>query len=285
MGERLWTPEIGTPPPVVDGALRDLYRRERERERRRWRHVRDPRIEGFVRRCVVKHEQTTKTIDNDAGGSTTTGSISLTAGNLLLCIVNQQRGAASPANPTSVKLDGSTDFTLDKGQATDPGGDDAHRVSLHSLANIPGGSHTVTVNYAAGPNRATVFLMEVSGCATASYQDGSGASKFTATTTTPNSGSFSASNSNDFWIAAMVSASSANPATVTAGSGWAIPTNGSETNGASNCVSGVEYIENPGVTSEDGTWTASSAEHACLVFAYKAGTPPTPNNQWLWVKA
>lgn len=42
MRSSLWTPEIVRPPaPVVDGALRDLRRRERDR----WRHIRDPRLD------------------------------------------------------------------------------------------------------------------------------------------------------------------------------------------------------------------------------------------------
>jgi hypothetical protein len=46
MTPRIWTPDIVRPPgPVVDGALRDLYRRERKQERDRWKHIRDPRVE------------------------------------------------------------------------------------------------------------------------------------------------------------------------------------------------------------------------------------------------
>jgi hypothetical protein len=44
---QIWMPGLSTPPPmpVVDGALEQLYREERARERDRWSHIRDPRIE------------------------------------------------------------------------------------------------------------------------------------------------------------------------------------------------------------------------------------------------
>jgi len=48
MHSDIWIPDRPTPPPVVDGALRDLYRRERKREQHRWSHIRDPRIDKMV---------------------------------------------------------------------------------------------------------------------------------------------------------------------------------------------------------------------------------------------
>jgi hypothetical protein len=216
---------------------------------------------------AVAHVQTIKSIDNDANTSQTTNSITVTGGNLVLCMVAQFRSAAVPNAPTSVQLDGSTAFTHDlTQQETDTG----RAVSLFSLANVAGGAHTVSITFDFAPNQVATYLMEVSGAATASYQDGVGVgADFTGATTTPETGAFVAGQTTDYWVSALVSSAAINPSTVTAGSGWAIPTNGSEVDGTANCVSGVEYIANPGTATQNGQWTQTSARAAVLVFAYK----------------
>jgi hypothetical protein len=230
---------------------------------------------------AVAHVQTTKTVDNSGGTSITSGSMTLTAGNLALFAALEfgAFGSALPV-PTSAKLDNTTAFTQDLTFEANTSSNFRMRVTLYSMPNVSGGSHSVTVAHSGNiPSNVLYFFMEVSGALTTAAVDGTGASA-SGVSTAAASGSASSTNSDDFWIAATTSLA-ANPATFAAGSGWTIPTNGTETNSSSNLCGGVEYMANPGATSENGQFTLKSGDWVCGAIAYKAaaggGATAAPN--------
>jgi hypothetical protein len=172
------------------------------------------------------------------------GSITLTSGNGLLA------GIACDATTlcdtiTSIKLDGTTDFTqrahVNQGAVS---------VALWSLANVPSGSHTATVTFASANTYEVLFLTEISGASTGAFFDACAAGG-SGTGTAGSAGNIAGASSS-FYYGVLVAA---NSTAITQGSGWTIPTNGNDDpfDGA------VEYKANPGSTPQnpDFTWTSS----------------------------
>lgn len=214
------------------------------------------------------HVATTKTLDTDSG---TTSAPTFTVANaaaLLIVGIVPYRGGSTPS-VTSALLDGATAFSRDQHQAITI--EDAHAVEIWSLGNISAGIHTINITYPASVNKVVIFITEVSGVATASWQDGAGAAA-SGPSAPPASGIGTAVRPDSFWYALAVTDSLSAGATVTAGSGWIIPTNGSETDGSANNVCGCEYIENLGALTKNGNWTTmtQTAEWAAAVQAYRS---------------
>jgi len=85
MNGRLWTPDLIRPPlPVVEGALRNLRRRDQER----WKHISDPRVDLYKRQCAISYASLTSG-SNTANQSTaySTASVTPSANKLILLIV------------------------------------------------------------------------------------------------------------------------------------------------------------------------------------------------------
>ena len=214
------------------------------------------------------HVQTIKSV-NSSGVTpyTTANSITLSQGSLLICVVCFTMPSVGAKAITSAVATGSLTMTKRiedlAGAAGDYGG------TIFSLPNMAAGTYTVTITHGGTPNKQVVFLMEVSSAATSSEADGTGASA-TGPTTALNSGTMAGvTKTDDFWVAVGLSASAANPGTITAGTNWTIPANGTETNGTTNLLSSIEYRVDPGTTSGNGTFTYPTAEWTALAFAFK----------------
>lgn len=215
----------------------------------------------------MAHVATTKGSNNTPGTSFNTASITPSTGELLLLgLISYRTGGDFTTNSVSWN---STALAQDKTITFNNGVDRVH-VELWSLPNLTGAASTGTVNYSASVDFKTYFWMRVSGAATASITDSAGGSA-SGTGTAVATGSFSSVASDDFWVCVMGCTASANPSTVTAAAAWTIDTtNGRELNGATNMVGGMEYIANPGVTSENGQFTITSSNWAAVGMAYKA---------------
>ena len=201
---------------------------------------------------AVAHVQTAQTVSNTFQISETTASMSVTEGSLLL-IATATWNSAPGIAVASVQLDGTTGFSFDKGASHAGGG----RVELWSFANCPGGSHTVTVTWASALTYKAVFLMEVSGTATSSVQDGAGASA-TGDSGNPTTGAYNATGTS-FWVSATETGS----VSLVAGSGWTIPTNGDVLT-----LGGIEYQANPGVGTLTGDFTTDGSGWTIVGMAY-----------------
>jgi|SoiMethySBSTD1v2_1073268.scaffolds.fasta_scaffold107423_2 hypothetical protein len=269
----LYLPDwIRTPPPKGHQEYPDFWAYARDLERGRYGYVKSPDLNPWVRqiiRCVVSHDETIT--GSEAPGADAvfdTGSITLASASLVLGVfAGFEPGAGSPrlVATTGCQLDATTNFTVGIAGQNSPDGD--HAVGLWYLANAASGSHTVRFTLTSAQTDLTVYVMEVLGAATSSPADSAGASA-NGTSTTPATGNHVATNTDNFWIAAATSESTTG--TPANGTGWTIPTNGSQTTSGRK-RSAVEYIANPGTATEDGNFTGfTSAGWAALVMPFKA---------------
>jgi hypothetical protein len=225
--------------------------------------------------AAVAHVATIKVNDTTPGTTWTTTTVTPSTGELLIVgLVAYRSGGTFTVTAT---WNGNA-LTEDK-TITSTNGADVFRASIFSLPNVTSATAGVAFTFSAATDFKTAFVMRVSGAATSSITDGTGGSA-TGSSTTPATGAMTSTNSDDFWVSVMGNIDGSNPSTVTAGAGWTIPTNGSETNGASEVVGGIEYIANPGATSKNGQWTITSSQWNVVGMAYKAsaggGATATP---------
>lgn len=216
---------------------------------------------------AVAHSATTKASNNVAATTLTTASVTPVSGDLLILGLASLESAA--AHTVSTVTWNSISMTQDKTTAVtiSAGG---MRVSLWSLPVVTGAAATGLITFSRSVTNKTYFWMRITGAATSSITDSAGGAAVSVSAgTAATTGAFTSTASTDFWITLVGSDSSANPATFTVGSGWTIPTNGTETNGATNLAAGIEYIPNPGATSETGAFTLSSSNWAIVGMAYK----------------
>lgn len=232
---------------------------------------------------AVAHVQTAKSTYHANETTQTTATITFTAGGLAIVTVLGYESGGVTVAPTSVKLDGTTDFSLVLDSGEYASGADHLRITVWCLENISAGSHSATVVFA-HVFVSTLFITEASGCASSAAADGAGASA-SGSSSTPASGSYVASASNDFWLAAVTGPAWTSPATFTAGTGWTIPTptSGSEETDSNFWLCGaVEYIANPGTTTENGDWTTQSGFNLAAVVAFKAAGGGGGSTQMDW---
>lgn len=258
------------PPPPGHSEYPDYWEDARIRERDRYGSVRHPGLNPWQRQiiqCAVTFDETGIASElTGADATQDTASITVAAGSLLVnTFASFDPGAGSPhlTLTTGCTLDGSTNFT--SGIAGQNSGSGDHAVGMWYLPNVGAGSHFARNVFTSAQTDTTLYLSEIIGAATSSVADGAGVST-SGTSTTPASGAFSASASDDAWIGAAMSESATG--TPVAGSGWG---NLASMTTASHLRSAVEFIMNPGATSENGNFTGfTSAGWAALVFAFKA---------------
>jgi hypothetical protein len=135
----LWTPDRGLP----DGArAQDWLRRQRQRERDRWRYIRDPRIEeqpGIQCAIALDSADPGATL---ASGTSFSFNHTCTGSNLIL-FVNVAAGDVH-TDPSSV-LYNSVNLTL----ITSVDSTNAGRISQWYLLGPTTGTHSIQVNFAA----------------------------------------------------------------------------------------------------------------------------------------
>lgn len=219
---------------------------------------------------AVAHVQTLSANQNGAAATTMVSpSITITGGSLVLVgLVAFDPGTGSPNASSVVFNSGAQAFTRAIGPRNS--NDTDHSVEIWYLQNATGGTATVTATWPIA-QVGQIYVTEVSGAATASVVDGAGASA-AGSSTAAATGSYSTTNSDDFWYAVVVSEVVA-AGVVTAGSGWTIPANGSQTTtGGNNVVGGVEYKANPATTSGNGQFTVASGGWGVAGIAFKAAS-------------
>jgi hypothetical protein len=167
----------------------------------------------------IAFDQTVQTDYSSGSSSFTSNSITTSGGDLLVAEVALYNWQGVP-DITSIKLDGTTSLTINDDLTPAGGG---YRLVLATLPNVTAGTHTLTVTANGNMLNAVLIASEFSGVATSSPVDGAGASA-NGYGYTPNSGTFTATNGNDLWVAAFVGGTSTT--SVTAGSGWTVPANG-----------------------------------------------------------
>jgi hypothetical protein len=221
-----------------------------------------------VLHAAVAHVQTTLTTDGSFGSPITTGSITLTATNLLVAHVMCWDGAAGCSDVASITLSGGGgSFTFAKRQFD---GNSQGRVEQWYLANVPAGAKTADMAWSGGGGYVAIYLTEASGIATTSPLDGTCVSA-SGNSTSPASGNVSGAASSFYMggVAAVTESTS-----FTAGTSKTIPTNGST---LSTMASAVEYYANPGSTPQNMNYTlGAGSQWGAIGCAYKvpvAGGP------------
>jgi hypothetical protein len=177
---------------------------------------------------------------------------------------------------TSVALD-LTGTAFAEGHAHQQSPDTDHNVYQWYLAGVSSGSHQVRVVKTATAPNAGVIVSVFSGGATSSPLDGTGASA-NGTSTTPASGTLASQTQSDsLVVATLLTESTSASATVTQGTNYTIPTNGSRTDGSGGIpVCGQEYRLNPGGTSNNPGFTSDNVGWAEIGNAYKIAGGAAP---------
>lgn len=221
---------------------------------------------------ALAHVQTVKA---NGGGSAvlscTTAGITTTAGNLLVAVTGGWKtGAAQLHTVTDSK--GNTWVEV----ANSPVSPTAANTRLHLFyaKNCLGGaSHTFTSTVGATALM-SLFVMEISGADTAApYDTGAGT---IGNSTTPSSGvTGTRAQADEIIIGAVGTGDNVNSGTMTAGSGFTIPTNGSEIS-FNNYVSAIEYQIKSSAGTDAATFTISSDFWGCIAATFKAAAAANP---------
>lgn len=210
------------------------------------------------------------TASTTGAGSLTSPTFTATAGNTLVVGV-----CSNSTSSRSITTSGSDTVTgIDTVNFT-PGL--VNTVDFVYIQNIAGGAgYSVTWTPGGGTPAISMEVVELSGVTTTPLDVTQAGINNSPATTTPSTGSSSSTTQADeIAVAWICTDSAANPATVTAGSGWTL--SDSQLNGATSVVSGMEYKVLSSTQTVDGTWTTDSATSRTGVVTFKASasTPPT----------
>ena len=212
-----------------------------------------------------------------AVSSLTTNAIVVSQGSsLILSIGGFASGSVVPAI-VSVKLDGVTDFTIDRDVEANVRAPSYHlRNTVASLPGVAAGSHTVTVTYAAVVSNVTTFLTEVAGIATVAPRDGPGSSA-TGTTATPASGVNTPVDLVRLLARVAVRIGCRSAADPVGGQRLDDSGQRQGRKQSQNLGGSVEYITAPGSTSENANWvvTDSTLGWVANAVAYKVAAAVT----------
>lgn len=222
---------------------------------------------------ALAHVQTVKA--NGAGSavlSVTTSGITTTTGNLFVIGAGSWKSGSpqtlTPSDLIGGSASGNTWLEV-TGSPQNPSGNT--RAHLFYCKNGNGGaSHTFKVTAGATALMA-MFLMEISGADTTAPYD-TGAAATSLGSTAPNSGATGTrAQADEIIIGYCGTGDNVNGGTFSAGSGFTIPTNGTETN-FNNYVSGIEYQIMTAVGTEAANFTISNDSWACIAAAFKAAS-------------
>jgi hypothetical protein len=211
---------------------------------------------------ALAHVQTVKGVTS-AGTVATTAGITTTSGNLLVCVAGAFQAGVSPV---SVITDSNSNTWTNVANSSPQTPNASSRIYMYYAKNITGGaSHTFTQTITGGVNFMTIFVMEISGAHLTSPLDAVAQAGNTGNSAAANSGTTpTRANANAILIGAFGSADGVNAGTITAGTGFTIPTNGSETN-FNNYVSAIEYQIVTSVGTDAAAFTISSQLWGCII--------------------
>ncbi len=188
-------------------------------------------------------------LENNSGNSVT-GSVSGTGGNAMICQVQD----FSPGTATLTTSGGGTWTTDHNGSVLN-----TQRTSSASCPNITGGAVSRTASYGAGVS-CNAYFMEFSGMATSSIFEAAGTTA-SGTTSPMSTGALSNTQASAVKVAMVAVDTGDNQTLGTSGTGWTIPTNGSEGNGAAQYVGAVAYkiVAASQSDTETFTWSGTFA--------------------------
>lgn len=251
------------------------YDRDIQRWQRHWARIPLPRAQWYDepsdlldRQCAIAHVQTIKAIGNAASATLTTATFTSTSGNLLVACC-QWSGAATFTSIGDSKSNTWTQVGTE--------GSNGVKCRMYYAKNITGGaSHTVNFVQTNSPTAfPLLFVTEFSGLDTAAPFDVQ--AQNTGSSTAPNSGTTATRSRASSVLFAQVANNSSGTITYTAGSGYTIPTNGSEGNGASNATGAVEYQIVSAVGTDAGAFTISPTNNwICQIAVFMAPSASAP---------
>lgn len=178
----------------------------------------------------------------ESNANTAALAVTSTAGNALICAI--------AALGTTYSVSGGGTWTTDKTGTAGTGG---FKNAFASCPSATGGSQTITVSVTGNPG-ITAFVMEFSGMAASGIYEGS------TTTGSGNGTTFTTSALTNTQATAVKVAvtgndSSLNSAFSSTGTGWTLPTNGSEPDGSTWLAAACAYKIVSASQSDTETWT------------------------------
>lgn len=232
---------------------------------------------------ALAHVQTQKGTTT-AGTVANTTAMTTTSGNLVVVTA----GAFSTvSSPTSTITDAATGCSSPcntwaevascavGGAVVDPSG--VTRYRQFYAKNITGGAnHIFTQTIGSASNFMTIFATEISGADTTAPFDTCATAQ--ATSTTPNTGATNTrAQADSIMVVSLGTGDTINAGSITAGSGFTIPTNGTETN-FNNYYSAVEYQIFTSTGTTAGDFTITSQSWGVTGAVYKAASTATPSS-------
>jgi hypothetical protein len=217
---------------------------------------------------AIAHVQTI-VVNGSGGTSKTSPTITTTSGNLLIAASGSWQSGVQ--NNISITDSKSNTWTQVANSPQNPSANTRNQM-FYAKNCIGDAAHTFTATTSSAIFF-TFFRMEVSGCDTiAPYDTGAGT---TGNSTSPSSGATGTRSSNDQIIIGSVgTGDNVNGGTMTAGSGFTIPSGGSQTS-FSNYVSAIEYQIVSAAGTDAATFTISSDVWGCIAATFKiAGAAP-----------
>jgi hypothetical protein len=165
MNPRIWTPEIIRPYP--DGArARDFLRREREKDRHRWRHVRDPRFDDVAERQAAFSIVQIPTTPGQVGAATTVSKAftsNPTLGNLVVAILLYIDDADTTVNTLAIKDANNNSFTITPNSPSNARPLTAGLIYMGYILSAPSNADkTITATFANAGIVASLWVMEFS---------------------------------------------------------------------------------------------------------------------------
>lgn len=196
------------------------------------------------------------------------GSVSSTAGNALIAVVCEY----APSTGT-LTMSGGGSWTTDYS----PSELNTMKVATGSCLSATGGAQTITATFSSGSGT-TVFVLEFSGMAASSMFETNGTAA-SGTSTTPTTNSVTNTQADSVKVAGASVDAGNNAAWSSTGTGWSLPTNGSEPDGLNWLIGACGYKIVSASQSDTESWSRSGSNpwHAGIT-TYKAaastGLPP-----------
>lgn len=231
---------------------------------------------GWLRvplQAVVAHVQTTGANPGSVSSDTLAYPSNVTAGNFLVCVA--RCGAAGSPITVDDNRNGGTDWTLAGSRTQANDGDGV--ISIHFFPNTAGGACSVTVTLTAGAILRYI-IMEFSGVATASPQDGAAAGN-EGDSATIATGTLTPSAAGALFVCGGFASGAL---TFTQGTDFTIPSGGVVPAAPSSRLA-AEYFIQGSAAAHDGTFGLSTSElWAGVMAVFKAAAaggasnPPMP---------
>jgi hypothetical protein len=176
--------------------------------------------------------------------------VSSTAGNQLIAVVVEY----APSTNVLSSVSGGGTWTVNANGTTTS---ILMKVGFASCPSATGGSQTITVTWASGSGT-TAFILEFSGLQASPIFEGAG-SQASGTSTTPTTNALSNTQASAVKIAGAVIDATNNAAWTSTGTGWTLPTNGSEPDGVSWLIAACGYKIVTSAQSDTESWSRSGS--------------------------